>query len=129
MSDAKQQVEDYFRGYNDTVNSGDLEAFLRTQASDVAWNPPDRAAVVGLDNLRQYLVDEWFGVYSMELSNTVEEALPIGDEYIYSRGTWSIDLTPKDGSAPTSLHGTFSRLFRNENGELKGARSAFSILD
>ncbi len=129
MSDLEQKVNLYFHSYDETVTSGNLDAFMATQAPDIVWNPPDRAAVVGHDALRKYAQDQWFGVYSMRLASTVEEAMPVSDDYTVSRGSWTIDLTPKDGSAPSSLKGTFLWLLRNESGGFKAARMSFAIFD
>ncbi|MFQ5983829.1 MAG: YybH family protein, partial [Woeseiaceae bacterium] len=107
MSDLEREVKLYFHSYDEIVNSGDSDAFMATQASDVVWNPPDRPAVVGHDALRKYAEDEWFNVFSMRLASTVEDVMPISDQYVVSRGSWTVDLTPKDGSESSSLNGSF----------------------
>ncbi len=129
MSDIAKEVGLYFHSYDETVTSGNLDAFMATQASDIVWNPPDRAAVVGHDALRKYVQDEWFGVFSMDLVSTVEEAMRVSDEYAVSRGSWTIDLISKDGSAPSSLKGAFLWVLRTEGDGLKAARMSFSIFD
>ena len=129
MADLREEVEQYFRGYEEAVNSGDVDAFMRIQTPDVVWNPPDRAAVVGSDDVRQYVVDEWFGPSSMQLAMTVQEALPVSDEYACARGSWSVGLTPKDGSAASTVKGTFMWLLRKEGGDLNGARTSFAMFE
>ncbi len=129
MTNLEEKVNQYFHNYDDTVTSGNLDSFMATQASDVVWNPPDRASVVGHDALRKYAADEWFDVYSMRLVSTVEEATPISDDFTISRGSWTIDLTPKDKCEPSSLKGTFLWVLSNEDDEFKATRMSFSIFD
>ncbi len=129
MSDTQQKAQQYFDAYAATLNAGDLDAWVDTLAREVVLNPPDREAVIGSEAARSYGQEAWFGPFSMRHAVVVQEAIPASDEYVHARGTWTIDLTPKDGSEPSSLRGTFMWLLRNEGGELKGARAAFSILD
>ncbi len=129
VADIREEVEQYFRDFAEAVNSGDVDAFMNTQTPDVVWNPPDRATISGPDDVRKYLVDEWFGPSSMQLDMTVQEALPVADEYTCTRGSWSIDLTPKDGSEASTVGGTFMWLLRKEGGEIKGARTSFAMFD
>lgn len=126
MSDVEREVQLFFHSFDETVTSGNLDACLATQAPDIVWNPPDRDAVVGHDALREYLQDQWFSVFSMHLANTVEEVLPVGDDYAVARGSWTMDLTPKDGSEPGSVKGTFLWLLRSESSGFKAARMSFS---
>ena len=129
MSNLKENVVQYFHSYDESVTSGNLDAFMATQAPDVVWNPPDRASVVGHDALRKYVADQWFDVFSMRLVSTVEEAMPISDDFTVSRGSWTIDLTPKDQSEPSSLKGTFLWVLSNEDDGFKATRMSFSIFD
>ena len=87
MADLREEVEQYFRDFEEAVNSGDVDAFMKTQTPDVVWNPPDRAAVAGSDDVHKYVVDEWFGPNSMQLVMTVQEALSVSDEYTSTRGS------------------------------------------
>ncbi len=129
MSNLEEKVNQYFHSYDEFVSSGNVDAFMATQAPDIVWNPPDRASVVGHDALRKYAADEWFDVYSMRLVSTVEEAVPISDDFTVSRGSWTIDLTPKDQSEPSSLKGTFLWVLSNEDDGFKATRMSFAIFD
>ena len=129
MSNLEEKVKQYFHSYDETVTSGNVDAFMATQAPDVVWNPPDRASVVGHDALREYVEDVWFDVYSMRLVSKVEEATPISDDFTISRGSWTIDLKPKDESAPSSLKGTFLWLLNNKDEGFEATRMSFSIFD
>ena len=129
MSNLEEKVNQYFHGYDESVTSGNLDAFMATQAPDVVWNPPDRPSVVGHDALRKYAEDEWFDVYSMRLVSKVDEATPIGDDFTVSRGSWKMDLTPKDEGAPSSLKGTFLWLLSNKDDGFEATRMSFSIFD
>lgn len=80
--------------------------------------------MIGSEAVRSYGQEAWFGPFSMRHTVAVQEAIPASDEYVHARGTWTIDLTPKDGNEPSTLRGTLMWLLRNEGGELKGARAA-----
>ena len=129
MSDPRQRAQEYFDGYDATVNAGDLNAWVGTFTDEAVINPPDRAAMQGSDAIRTYGEEVWFGPNRMRLAVTVEEAIPVSDEYLYTRGNWTIDLTPKDCSPSSSVNGTFMFLLRDDGGELKATRAAFSIVD
>ena len=122
-------VQQAFDRFIAAVNADDIDAWLAAQSGDCVWQPPDRVAVEGQEALRTYGHDVWFGLYKMNLEMKVEEVVPVSDSYAYARGSWTIGLTPKDGSEPTALAGTNAMLLRQEGGDLKFARVAFSIFE
>ena len=128
MSDT-DAIRGMYSSFDAAATSGDVDAWLAVQTEDCVWLPPDRGAVVGKAAVRTYVDDVWFGPNNMDLTNSPEEIVLAGDSNAWVRGTWKMLLSPKDGSDPSNLAGTFLSVLRRESGAWKLARGSFTILD
>ena len=122
-------IQKLYGAFDAAVNAGDVDGWLAVQTEDCTWLPPDRPAVAGKEAVRAYVQDAWFGLFNMTVKSTIEEAVATSDSDAWARGSWTMDLVPKDGSEPSTVAGTLLSVLRRESGDWRVARTAFSTLD
>jgi uncharacterized protein (TIGR02246 family) len=100
------QVYELWKVYTAACNTGDFERWMTLWTEDAIQMPPNDLRRVGIDAIRCGMRP---GFELFETSNMIihtEEVRIFGDR-AYSHGTYTYDMTPKDGGEMINLSGKF----------------------
>ena len=96
-------VQKIFEKMDSALNSNDLEAFLSLFAENAVEMPPDEAALVGIDAIRER-DGNFFANYTDEISTKVED-VQVVKNIATIRTSYHESWTPKAGGATRSAVG------------------------
>ena len=111
MSAATEAVRATLKRYIAACNAGDAGAFVDTLASDVVFCPPAQAPFKGHDAARSWVQGGFFDVFDVTFHGSFDRVIEAGDE-VMAPGSFTLDLSPKDGGDDVHLTGTFFNIFR-----------------
>lgn len=114
MSEVKNAVRKTLNKYVEASNNGDAEAFKAILLEDVELNPSGHPAVIGREAAGEWAQREFFDQADVNLElfpQSIEEV----NSAVHVSGTFSIDMSPKDGSADESVTGAFYSIFREDD--------------
>jgi len=100
------QVYKLWDEYAAAAHAGDLERWMSLWIDDAIQMPPDVPRRVGKEEIRREM-QPGFDLFNM--SNMIihtEEVRILGDR-AYSHGTYTFEMTPKEGGETQSLSGKF----------------------
>ena len=122
----QQQAQEFFDRYAELWMAGDLDGWLDLWADDWTIQMPfDEPRVVGADQLRRRNATALASAdYVASIKN-----LDVGSDggLAYASGTYTMAITPEDGSAPWTLDAKYLSVFeRQPDGEWKLIRDAFN---
>ena len=106
-------VYELWNEYAAACHSGDLERWLSFWIDDGIQMAPDAPCRVGKEQIRAAM-QPTFDLFTM--SNMVintEEVWVLGDR-AYSHGTYTFDMTPKNGGETTSFSGKFLDIVKRQ---------------
>jgi uncharacterized protein (TIGR02246 family) len=99
-------VYELWNEYAAAANDGDLARWVSLWSEDAIQMPPDVPRRVGKEEIKKGMQP---GFELFDMSNMViqtEEVRILGDR-AYSHGTYTFDMTPKEGGATSSVSGKF----------------------
>lgn len=106
-------------------NTGDLDLWISLWDDDGIRMAPDTPAVFGKDQIRTQMTIP-FEQFTFEISVTPEENQVAGD-WAFSRGTYTLSLTPKAGGETSQFSGKFLTILKKQaDGSWKIARDCFN---
>ena len=100
-----EEVKAFYKEYETSVPSGDLELLLSHISDDAIWMPPQETAMQGKEKVRAWL-QEYFKDYSMEERFLIQE-IRSADGWALVRGSYVFQAVPKASGSRISNHGTF----------------------
>jgi ketosteroid isomerase-like protein len=113
--------------YKIAANSGNLDMWLETCTQDIVFQPPDHPQVSGKESVAKWAKENFFDPFHMELNFEFEEIEILGT-WAFSRGKFTLKLTPAGGGNETASTGKFLNIFRRESyGSWYYARASFSF--
>lgn len=100
--------------YAAATNSGDIDRWLTTLTDDVVMMPPDAPAVAGREATRAWIAENFFDPFDMDLGMRFDEGEVHGST-AWTRGSFTLVLTPKDGGERVDVNGKFVNVFRQQD--------------
>ena len=111
MSPATEAVQTTLRRYIAACNAGDAEAYVETLAPDVVFCPPTQEPFKGQDAARAWVKEGFFDVFDVTFDASFDRVIETGEE-VMAPGSFTLDLSPRDGGDDVHLTGTFFNIFR-----------------
>ena len=121
----KAAVENIWKEYSASLNSGDLDRWLALWAEDGVQMPPGEPAVVGKERIRTRN-GAFLDRFTFDMSITNEEVQTAGN-WAYARGVYKARLTPKAGGGRVPIDGKYMTILaRQADGSWKIHRDIFN---
>jgi len=95
MGDTDSAAHAAHDAYVNAINSNDVDALLRTVTDDIVYLPPNSPAIVGKQDVGQW-VGEYFAAFDSKWVKTSVEFV-VGDDLAYEWYTYQSTDTPRDG--------------------------------
>ena len=118
-------VNEIWDRYTSSLNAGDLDAWMSVWSDDGIQMPPGEAPLVGRGAIRarnRPLLDQF--AYDMRITN---EEVGVAGGWAFTRGRYSVTLTPKAGGESTSIDGKYMTILqRQPDGSWKIHRDIFN---
>jgi ketosteroid isomerase-like protein len=111
VSAATEAVQATLRRYIAACNAGDAGAYVATLAPDVVTCPPGQEPFKGQDAARSWVQEGFFDVFDVTFDASFDRMIE-ADEEVMAPGSFTLDLSPKDGGDDVNLTGTFFNIFR-----------------
>ena len=111
--------------YTSSMNSGDLDRWISLWADDAIQMAPDAPAVIGKEQIRAKY-ENIFSQFIFKMTITNEE-VRIGGDLAFSRGNYTVSMTPKAGGETIKIDGKYLSIEeRQADGSWKIIRSCFN---
>lgn len=114
MSHELDVLADVRDSYVAAANSGDIDRWLATLTDDVVMMPPDAPAVAGREATRTWIAENFFDPFDMDLGVRFDDGEVHGST-AWTRGSFTLALTPRDGGDTMNVNGKFVNVFRQDD--------------
>ena len=84
--------------------AGDLESFLSLWEDNAIRMDPDKPSIIGKENIRNFF-EPSFELFSVNVAVYGDIEIQVTEDIAFSRGTYTLSLTPKDGGPTTHIDG------------------------
>jgi ketosteroid isomerase-like protein len=119
MADGLDVLDKVRRDYVAAANAGDIEAFKATLAEDIVGLPPDTPKVTGRTAFADFINDNFFIPFEIDFDAQFEDGAVDGTN-AWTRGFYTLDVTPRAGGDKIAIRGKFVNHFRQDgNGDWK----------
>ena len=113
MASDVAKVYEVWNEYVAACHSGDLERWMSMWTENGIQMPPDVPRRVGKERIRTGM-QPGFDLFDMKnMIIQTEEVRILGDQ-AYSHGTYTFDMTPKEGGETTSYSGKFLDILQKQ---------------
>lgn len=86
------------------ANAGDIEGFMSLWADDAIRMEPDRTSIVGKENIQAFFAPQ-FELFDINVAIYGDTEVQVFGDLSFSRGTYTLSITPKQGGPTTTLDG------------------------
>jgi uncharacterized protein (TIGR02246 family) len=97
-------INELYNQYCIKGNAGDLDNFLSLWEDDAIRMDPDKPSIIGKENIRKFF-EPSFGLFSVNVKVYGNTEIQISGDMAFSRGTYTLSLTPKEGGPTTHFDG------------------------
>ncbi len=116
----KQDVEDDISAINELydqyclkANAGDLESFLSLWEDNAIRMEPDSPAIFGKENIRTFFKVK-FEQFNINVAIYGDTEVQVEEDLAFSRGTYTLSLTPKEGGPTTHIDGKWLDILKRQ---------------
>jgi len=106
-------INELYDQYCLAANTGDLDLFISLWADDATRMDPDIPAIVGKENIRAYFKVA-FEQFNTNVAIYGETEVQVSDDLAFSRGTYTLSLTPKEGGPTTHIDGKWLDILKRQ---------------
>ena len=118
-------IIDFMNQYRSSQNVGDIDQFMSLWTEDGILMPPNGPPVVGKDRIR-VRTKRNFDQFTFDLNGT-EAEVEVAGGWAFTRGTYTITVTPKEEGQPVFIDGKFINILeRQRDGSWKMHRGIFN---
>jgi len=106
-------INELYDQYCFGVNTGDLDLFISLWTDDAIKMDVDFPAIFGKENIRAYfkVPFEQFNINAVIYGET---EVQVFDDFAFSRGTYTLSLTPKEGGPTTYIDGKWLDILKRQ---------------
>jgi len=97
-------INELYNQYCIQANAGDLDNFLSLWADTAVKMEPDKPSIIGKENIKNNFKPS-FELFSLNVKIYGDTEIQISGDMAFSRGTYTLSLTPKEGGATTTFDG------------------------
>ena len=118
-------IIDFENQYRSSQNAGDIDQFMSLWTEDGILMPPNGPPVIGKDQIRVRTIGR-FDQFTFDLNGT-EAEVEVAGGWAFTRGTYTVTVTPKEGGQPVFIDGKFMNILeRQPDGSWKMHRGIFN---
>ena len=118
-------IIDFMNQYRSSQNAGDIDRFMSLWTEDGILMPPNGPPVIGKDQIREGTIGR-FDQFTFDLDGT-EAEVEVAGGWAFTRGTYTITVTPKEGGQAVFIDGKFMNILqRQPDGSWKMHRGIFN---
>ena len=119
-------INDIESQFSSCVNDGDVDRCMSLWTEDAVRMPPNEPTNIGKDQIRVAMKGV-FDQFTLDLDSTNEEVEVAGD-WAFSRGTYTVAQTPKEGGQPVFFDGKYITILqRQADGSWKIHRDIYNF--
>ena len=109
-----------------SLNAGDIDRWVSFFTEDALSMPQNEPPLIGKDQIRLWIKDSSDqATFDMDITN---EEVEVAGDWAFSRGTYTLTLTPKEGGQPVFIDGRYITIFtRQTDGIWKRHREIFNF--
>jgi len=97
-------IKEFYNQYCIQANAGDLDNFLSLWEDNAIRMDPDKPSIIGKENITKFFKPS-FELFSVNVKIYGDIEIQISGDMAFSRGTYTLSLTPKEGGATTTFDG------------------------
>lgn len=106
-------INELYDQYCLRVNTGDLDLFISLWTDDAIKMDVDYPAIFGKENIRAYFKVP-FEQFNINAAIYGETEVQVSDDWAFSRGTYTLSLTPKEGGSTTYIDGKWLDILKRQ---------------
>lgn len=112
--------------FTTAANAGDADLWASVYAPEGVLLPPNHPPVEGRAAIRDYMAQEFFGVFDVQMEDRTVE-LVVDGNMAFRRGSGTLTLTPKNGDPAIDDHMSYLEVWlRQSDGSWKLSQDAFN---
>jgi uncharacterized protein (TIGR02246 family) len=97
-------INELYNQYCIHANAGDLDNFLSLWEDNAIRMDPDKPSIIGKEKIRSFF-EPSFEQFSVDVAVYGNTEIQISGDIAFSRGTYTLSLTPKEGGPTTHFDG------------------------
>jgi len=106
-------IKELYDQYCSYANAGDLDNFLSIWDDNATRMEPDNPSFIGKDNVKKFF-EPSFGAFNINVAIYGEIETQISGDMAFSRGTYILSLTPKEGGPKTTIDGKWLDILKRQ---------------
>jgi len=106
-------INELYDQYCLAANTGDLDLFISLWADDATRMDVDYPAIFGKENIRAYFKVP-FEQFNTNVAIYGETEVQVFDDFAFSRGTYTLSLTPKEEGPTTHIDGKWLDILKRQ---------------
>ena len=106
-------IIDFMNQYRSSQNAGDIDRFMSLWTEDGILMPPNGPPVIGKDQIREGTIGR-FDQFTFDLDGT-EAEVEVAGGWAFTRGTYTITVTPKEGGQPVFIDGKYIGILERQS--------------
>ena len=97
-------INELYDQYCIMANAGDIDGFMSLWTDDAIRMEPDRTSIVGKENIQAFFAPQ-FELFNINVAIYGDTEVQVFGDLSFSRGTYTLSITPKQGGPTTTLDG------------------------
>lgn len=106
-------INELYDQYCIHANAGDLDNFLSLWEDNAIRMEPDNPSIIGKENIRKFFQVS-FELFSINVAIYGDTEIQISEDMAFSRGTYTLSLTPKEGGPTTHIDGKWLDILKRQ---------------
>lgn len=106
-------INELYKQYCLSGNAGDLESFLSLWEDNAIRMQPDVPAFFGKENIRTFFKVP-FEQFNTNVAIYGDTEVQVEEDLAFSRGTYTLSLTPKEGGPTTHIDGKWLDILKRQ---------------
>lgn len=97
-------INGLYNQYCTHANAGDLDNFLALWEDSAIRMDPDKPSIIGKENIKKFF-EPSFKLFNVKVAVDADKEIQISGDMAFSRGTYTLSITPKEGGPTTTFDG------------------------
>ena len=106
-------INELYEQYCSYGSAGELNNFLSLWEDDAIRMDPDKHSIIGKENIRIFF-EPSFELFSVDVAIYGDTEIQISGDMAFSRGTYTLSLTPKEGGPTTHIDGKWLDILKRQ---------------
>ena len=106
-------INELYNQYCIQAKASDLDNFLSLWEDNAIRMDPDKPSFIGKENIRKFF-EPSFELFSVNVALYGDTEIQISGDMAFSRGTYTLSLTPKEGGPTTNIDGKWLDILKRQ---------------